>query len=322
MNFLAKSLLTLTHQAGGILGPEMYVSPQGLSKYGAIVKDPSYYLAKADKDNWDKCSKTIAKFVPSGTPVMEYGPGDDGTVQKTARLVQALDSRGYTGVDLSSSALDQALEAITKIKGDIETTRLETDFWDDTFPNALDPTLSFFAGGSIENLEIPVQEMPPEQVLTKNLSKLARRTSRGWLLISIDAYSDDFPVEWYLKAYSSSVHESFNLGVFERMKTELNAEIDLDGFYYSPEFHHPSGAILHMAYAKRSQEIKVGSKRICIREGMGFHLQNSFRFTEKFFLDCAESAGLKSVNVWNHPSTSMQLHLLQDVVSVREAYGT
>lgn len=312
MDFRKKAFLTLTGKSGGILGPEMYVRPEGISAYGRVTEEASYYLVGADRDNWDVCAKDICHFVPQGSPVMEYGPGGEETVRKAKRVINALNSASYTGVDISQSSIDDAIGAIKSIKDDIEAIGVLKDFWDQEFPISEEATLAFFAGGSIENLDVPRMSTPPRKELTTTLETLGRRTHGGWLLISIDSLQEDIEPQAYIKAYSGPANAEFNLGVFHRMKEELKIDIDPNGFEYKPEFHKPSGAIMHMAYATKDQSFLFDGCLVEINRGDAFHLQNSFRFTEKLFIECANEASLTVLKVWKHPHASMQLYLLKD----------
>jgi uncharacterized SAM-dependent methyltransferase len=312
MDFKAKSFLTLTHEAGGILGSEMYVRPEGISAYEKVTEDNSYYLVKADRDNWKACAKDISNFVPTGTPVMEYGPGGEEALRKVKNVIRVLNSNHYTGVDVSQTSINDALQAIKSIKADIETIGLLQNYWDQDFPISEHPTLAFFAGGSIENLDVPLLEAPPQKELTDTLSILARRTHGGWLLISFDSLQENVSTDAYVRAYSGPANAVFNLGVFYRMKEELKIDIDPTWFKYTPCFHKPSGAVMHMACATKDQQFLFNGKNIHIHCGESFHLQNSFRFSEDFFAHCSELAGLKIIKTWKHPHTSMQLCLLQD----------
>jgi len=311
MDFKTKSYLTLTRQRSGILGAEMYVLPQGLEAYGRAIHNPAYYPAEADKDNWQACAREIIKYVPKGTPTMEYGPGDYETTQKTGKVVKALNSARYVGVDLSKSSLNQALRAIIAIKSDIEAVGLEHDFWSEDFPISDKPTLAFIAGGSIGNFEVPILKSPPHRKLTDVLSTLVDRTNGGWLLVSADMLQSDRSPQFYENAYAGPEHAVFNLSVFHRMRQELGINIDPDGFDYKPEFNPASGAVQHMAYANKPQIIDFNGTKIDVKKGDAFHLQNSFRFTESFFNQCVADAGLVAEKVWKHPVATMSLHLLR-----------
>lgn len=311
MDFRTKSYLTLTKQKEGILGAEMYILPQGLAAYGHVVHDANYYLAGADKDNWRVCAREILGYVPEGTPAMEYGTGDAETAQKAGDVVKALNSSRYTGVDLSKISLEQALRTISSLKQGIETIGLETDFWAKDFPVSDKPTLALFAGGAIENFEVAILNEPPRHQLTSALSTLADRTNGGWILVSADMWLPNHSANYYEKAYSGPDHSIFNLSVFQRMKEELDLDIDPEGFSYCPSFNAASGAVQHMAYANKSQSFCFDSEQIRIKEGDAFLLQNSFRFTEKLFSTCVADAELVTEKVWTHPVSTMHLHLLR-----------
>lgn len=309
MDFKTRAYLTLTKQSGGLLGAEMYVD--SLDAFSAVVKDPSYYVADADSENWAACAQDIADLIPEGTPAVEYGPGGTNMYKKTLNVVEALRSKKYTGIDVNKTSLDQALQAILHLKRDIEGVGINRNFWEDDFPIADKASLAMIAGCSIENLEAPLINFPPRKELVQVLKALGRRTNGGWLLISADALDVGHSLEEYLHAYRGTAHSAFNLGVFDRIKRAFARDLDVAGFSYRAEFHEPSGAILHMAYATKDQIITFCGERLPIFEGDAFHLQNSFRFTEKFFMDCVEESRMKTLKIWRHPKTSMQLYLLR-----------
>ncbi len=311
MDFRTKSYLTLTKRREGLLGPEMYILPEGLMAYSRAIHDPDYYLAESDKDNWKACVSDLADYIPCGTPTMEYGTGDAETVQKTARVIKLLESSHYTAVDLSKTSLEMALQTITSIKKDIEAVGLEIDFWAEDFPLSNYPTLALFSGGSIANFDIPVQDSPPFQHLSEAFSILGSRTNGGWVLLSVDMWDLNRDANYYEKAYFGPDHSLFNLSIFSRMRRELDTNIDPEGFRYFALFNNNSGAIQHMACATKSQKFLFDGEKISIVEGETFLLQNSFRFKEELFERCVERADLAIQKVWKHPGSTMRLYLLR-----------
>lgn len=317
MDFRTRAYLTLTKQSGGLLGAEMYVD--SLAAFSAVVKEPSYYVADADSENWAACALDIASLIPEGTPAVEYGPGGTNMYKKTLDVIEALRSKKYTGIDVNKASLDQALQAILNLKRDIEGVGINKNFWEDDFPIADKPSLAMIAGCSIENLEAPIISFPPRKELVQVLRALGHRTNGGWLLISADALDLGHSPEDYLHAYRGEAHSTFNLGVFDRIKRNFARDLDVSGFSYRAEFHEPSGAILHMAYATKDQTFTFCGEQLHILKEDAFHLQNSFRFTEKFFAECTQEAGMSTLRVWRHPTTSMQLYLLKAAVEVGQA---
>lgn len=312
MDFKTKSLLTLTQQAGGILGQDLFLTQHALEIYGKIVEhDSNYYMARSDLHLWTTCAEQIQDYVPQGVRCIEFGPGDAKTVLKTSAIIGSLKSPTYQAVDINRNSVDQALKTVTALYQDIQAIGEEADIWQDPCLATPAPSLGIYAGGSIGNVDGTLSSIP-EPKLTLALKTLINRAGRGWLLMSVDMWLNERSPFSYVSAYQGPLHSSFNLAIFDKMGDDFGLPIGAQDFDYDASFCAQSGAVQRKAIVKRAKNFDFAGQTIALQLGDRLHIDNSVKFKPETIEDCAGKAGLRIVKFWQHPETSMRLYLLKD----------
>jgi uncharacterized SAM-dependent methyltransferase len=101
-----------------------------------------------------------------------------------------------------------------------------------------------------------------------------------------------------------------------RMAEELPfAGFDPYALEYDPLWIAESSQLAHTAIATKDMRVTVQSDHwagtIEIPGGRRFHLKNSFKYRDEFFISCARDAGFAMVEIVTHADKPMRLMLLR-----------
>jgi uncharacterized SAM-dependent methyltransferase len=266
-----------------------------------------YYIPAADRALLLDNLEDISDQIPIGTPFVDLGPGSMTAIrEKSLPLLRAIGAKDYCPIDMSQAFLDDAEAALTPYG--LRVSPRQEDFFAPTEQTGLeDPSLAYFSSSNISNLTGPISKTAPTDQLTKALSKLAHRSHDGWLLISFDSNQDG---AWLQRMYGAPVHRLFGANVFHRMAEELPMQdFDPSEFIYHPVWNAPAGQLAHTVSATKSQNFSLAGQRFQIRCGDRLHLNNSYKYPESLFEQCATRAGLHVWSRWQQ-DTPMRLYLL------------
>lgn len=321
--FLIDSIALLQHKRVSHMGEHQYVN------HGAMRGDfpmsgtlgwqryendcPSYYIPGCEKELIKQAAAELGNFLEPGTPLVDFGPGTLAAVEaKSLLLASALQSRIYAPVDASLTFCHEAGGLVQRdLPGITICPCIENFFSDDAKPAIDIPALGFLGGTTIANIEAPLCCRKPTAALISTLKTLGRIAGKGWLLVSTDSNQDEAE-----NKATYSENGLFEINTFDRMAYELPISgLDPTGIIYEPVWVKESGQLAHSALAVKDMSVSVEAREfsgvIQIRRGERFHLKNSFRFTDEYFLSCVEQAGLCNLRIWRHSQRPLQLFLLK-----------
>ena len=116
----------------------------------------------------------------------------------------------------------------------------------------------------------------------------------GAFLIGVDLKKDpDILNDAYNDA--AGVTAKFNLNLLRRMKRELNADLDPDGFEHLAYYNEKAGRIEMHLKSCGAQDIRIGDRRFSFDDGETIHTENSYKYHVDEFTALAEKAGFKKV---------------------------
>ena len=319
MMFLTASIDWFLGRRSSHMGADQYVAHAGVRDGRPTSGALLWTQAEAERSAADgnmvsaetrllkKVVKEIGNYVPSGTSVVELGPGTVVAFRnKTLPIVHELGSQTCILVDESNAFLDKILTSSVLGHG-FEIKSVVDDFFenDEAYFNGQALVCSF--GSTIGNIIHPVSHALPEQALVASLSKLACAANNGWLLIGFDSDQDSESVKNYF-----SKHALFQLNIFDRMAVELPIEGNFDSktFGYEAEWIATSGQLAHIAVVNRDMNFKLGGRNISLKAGHRLHIKNSYKFMPEFFEKCCRLAGLEVVEAWADNS-SAKIYLLK-----------
>jgi uncharacterized SAM-dependent methyltransferase len=321
--FLIDSVALLQHKRSSHMGAHQYADHSamrgGFAMSGALgwkryEKDcPGYYILRCENDLIGSVSTDIGEYLEQGTSLIDLGTGTLEAVRsKSLPLAKALHSNTYVPIDNSLKFCSEAGSVIREALPDTAVEPCIENFFADDVEPALDvPALGFLGGITIANIEAPLSATKPTAQLVQSLKNIARITGGGWLLLSTDANQSEIENK---AMYSEN--GLFEINTFDRMAHELPLTgLDPKGIVYEPVWIKESGQLGHTGVAVKDMNLSFNASEytgnIRIKTGDRFHLKNSFKYTDEYFLSCAAQAGYEPLKVWTHPEKPLRLFLLK-----------
>ena len=303
--FLHEALAGLS-QAPRSLPCKYLYDAQGSELFEAICETRDYYVTRADLALHDAHLEEISRLIGPDAHVIEFG---SGAGLKTRHLLEALDSpRAYTPIEISAAALSASAAELKQRFPELEIRTVRADY---TLPTddhelVLDPPprrrVIYFPGSTISNFE--------HQEARDFLARLGRIIGPdGGVLIGVDLLK---PEQQLIRAYDDAdgVTARFNLNLLHRMVRELDAVIDIDAFEHEARFNPDKGRIEMHLVARRDTAISLDGQRFVLAPGESIHTENSHKYSIDGFRALAESAGLRSEQVWTDPDDLFSMHWL------------
>lgn len=322
-NFLLDSVALLQGKRSSHMGIHQFADHQatrnGKPMSGAALwqeiehNHKAYYIPGIEREMIAAVASQVKDYVPEGTPFVDLGPGTLKTVaEKSLPFVRAVQSETYIPIDTSLKFCSEAGSVIQQHvpRADVVPC-FENFFSDDAGPACDRPALAFLGGITIANIEAPLSKQPPRTQLVRHLKNLARITNGGWLMASTDANQDE--AENRAMYFENALLEVNHLF---RMAEELPfTGFDPYAFEYDPFWIAESSQLAHTALAAKDMTVTVQSPwwsgSIEIKAETRFHLKNSFKYRDRFFKACADSAGFTVIRKWKHHRKPMRLFLLR-----------
>jgi len=132
----------------------------------------------------------------------------------------------------------------------------------------------------------------------------------GAVLIGVDLMKSK---EQLIAAYDDSEGRTaaFNLNLLERIKRELNAELEIDAFAHEARFNPGENRVEMHLVVNRPTRIQIENQKFEFAAGDSIHTESSHKYSVSDFRDLAHRAGLKSVKVWKDPDGLFSMHWLE-----------
>ena len=277
-------------------GSELFEEITRLNAYSPTRTEIGILAARAGE---------IAARTKPGSVMIEYGSGSS---RKTELLLEKMSSlAAYVPIDVSASALQDAVERLRHRFPALEVAPIEGDFRAELkLPTHLAnaPRIGFFPGSTIGNFETS----EACSLLTAMATSLGSGAS---LIIGVDLEKD---VARLQRAYDDEegVTAAFNLNVLARINRELDGRIDLDQFAHRAVWNAAESRMEMHLVSWIDQDLIVGDRHFPIKAGETIHTENSYKFTEAGFAALAERAGWRIGDSWISADPAFAVFLLQD----------
>ncbi len=280
-----------------------FYDARGSDLFEQITDLPEYYPTRTEIGILRAHARDICAALAPDSALIEYGSGSS---IKTEILLAAGDFAAYAPIDISPSALEGAAK---RLRGRFPNLRIEpvvADFVGDVvLPDALDglPRTGFFPGSTIGNFS------PPEARAL--LRRMARQLGPGArLVIGVDLRkSADILVPAYDDA--QGVTAAFNLNLLARLRNELDAAVDLDGFAHRAVWNARDSRIEMHLVAKHPQSIVVAGHEFHFAAGETIHTENSCKYGREDFDDLARSAGWRPLDLYADAGNLFTVRVLE-----------
>jgi dimethylhistidine N-methyltransferase len=284
------------------IAPKYFYDERGSQLFDAICTLPEYYLTRTEMGILEFCANEVARLMGPDCTLIEFG---SGASRKIRLLLETLRPRCYLGVDISRDFLIQSVRRLAADYPWLEVHAACADFsLELELPQAAASgrRLVFFPGSTIGNFE-PYEAL----AFLQRLRRLMHPD--GALLIGVDLKKDPQILH---DAYNDwqGVTAAFNLNLLERLRRELGAELDLDGFRHRAFYNAAHGRIEMHLVSRRAQEIRILGRRFGFESGECVHTENSYKYTVEEFRALARRAGRWPARVWRDVGGLFSVHYL------------
>ncbi len=260
-----------------------FYDARGSDLFEEITRLPEYYPTRVETGILDRCGSSLLADVRDGATLVEFGSGSSA---KTELLLRDGRIAAYVPIDVSPTAL---ADAATRLRGrfpGLDVQPLVADFTGDLRLPPLrrgSQAIGFFPGSTIGNFP-PVEAA----ILLRRMADLLGPNGR--LVIGVDLQKDR---KRMVAAYddAAGTTAAFNLNLLVRMRRELGARIDIDGFAHRALYNETANRIeMHLA-SLRAQRIEVAGETFDLDPGETIHTENSYKYTPEGFAELAGVAG-------------------------------
>jgi L-histidine Nalpha-methyltransferase len=286
------------------LPPKYFYDARGSELFEEITRLPEYYQTRTEAALLRRYAAEIGRAAHADT-LLELGSGSS---EKTRLLLDALagDSRlsAYVPVDVSPSALEQAVDALRDDYPDLRVHGAVADF-DRHLADLPAPgrRLVAFLGGTIGNLD--------EDGRHRFLTDLASGLHPGeTLLLGLDQVKDPARL---VAAYddAAGVTAEFNRNVLHVLNRELDADFDVAAFDHVATWNAERERIEIRLRASRAMTVRVAALDLVVafERGEAMLTELSCKFRRSRAEAELAAAGLTLERWWTDPDEDYALAL-------------
>ncbi|HUI13181.1 MAG TPA: L-histidine N(alpha)-methyltransferase [Xanthobacteraceae bacterium] len=274
------------------LPPKYFYDGLGSQLFERITELPEYYPTRCEMRILREQGADIAKLVPKGAALVEFGSGSSKKARILLRALPPL--AAYVPVDICGEMIEQEAR---ELRPDFPGLKVLPVTADITRKFVLpQPALTapvragFFPGSTIGNFE------PHEAAAF--LRNAARILGAGaTLIVGADLIK---PAEVLNAAYNDAagVTARFNLNLLVRINRELRGTFKLDTFEHHAFYNRERNRVeMHLASLKR-QKVKVAGESVDFRAGETIHTENSYKYSVDSLGALARGAGWQPAAAW------------------------
>ena len=285
--------------------PKFFYDERGSELFDRICELPEYYQTRTEMAILSRALPELVTLIGTECTLVELG---SGASKKVRLLLEELRPSGYVGVDISKEFLLVSTETLAHDYPWLEvhavcvdfSTGLEIPFCDVDAHN-----VAFFPGSSIGNFD-------PDDA-TRLLSDVAGMLGPGGhLLIGVDLKKD---VKVLNAAYddAAGITAAFNLNLLQRIKTELDSDLNPATFEHYAFYNPIAGRIEMHLISRLHQEVRIEGQSFAFEPGEGIHTESSYKYTVKGFAELAARAGFRQQQVWLDDQALFSVQLLEYV---------
>lgn len=298
----ARSGLTSTPKV--LRGPQWLYDARGSELFEQITALPEYYPFTAEREALAGCAAEIARTAAADT-LVELGSGSSS---KTPVLLDALHRTGllrrYVPVDVSASALEDAVPGLVGAYPELEVHGVVGDFTRDlrSVPRG-GRRLVALLGGTIGNFE------PSDRRVFLQALADALEPGEGFL-VGTDLVKDE---ETLVRAYddASGTTAAFELNALTVLNRVLGADFDVDGFEYVAAWVPQNSRIEMRVRARRPMTVTVPVLDLVVdfAEGEEMRTEISTKFTRERIREELAAAGFSHDGWFTDPQDRFALSL-------------
>lgn len=287
-----------------IIPPKFFYDAHGSHLFDLICTTPEYYPTRTEISILERYGAEMAHMIGTSCVLIELG---SGSAIKTPLLLQHLSEDAvYIPIDICEPHLLQNTQRLKMIFPALTMQPLCADYHQLSIHGIKRHVgkrqVVFFPGSTIGNCT-------PEDAV-QLLRKVANLVgSDGALLIGVDCKkSSDVLNAAYNDANGYTAE--FNLNLLARMRRELGARIDSDGFAHYAYYNAILGRVEMHLISQCEQNIYLGNESFQFSEGETIHTENSYKYIAQEFQQLARKAGWFPKMLWADSDGLFNVHYL------------
>ncbi|MDD5035112.1 MAG: L-histidine N(alpha)-methyltransferase [Methylococcaceae bacterium] len=285
------------------LHPKLFYDEIGSQIFERICEQPEYYLPEVERGIFETHAREMIACLGENCHIIEPGAGSS---KKIRFLLDRIRPSLYAPMDISAEHL---LTSAQKLARDYPVLPIHAICVDHTKPYRLPAEIPghnrvfFYPGSSLGNFD-------PVDAIHFLRDIRGKAGEDGGLMIGIDTKK---PPEILNRAYNDAAGATaaFNLNLLQRIKSELDADVDVESFYHHAFYNERLGRIEMHLYSRCKQKIRVNGSAFQIEAGESIHTENSYKYTVEEFQALAREAGWKSDRVWLDDKQYFSVHFLR-----------
>ena len=275
---------------------------EGSRLFAAICEQPEYSLTRTEIALLNQQAEAISASLGSGV-LVEFGIGN---AHKVSPLLKALNSDLFVGLDISRTALRDALEGLGREHP--KSTMLgiccdHSQLTDLPLHPLLDGQrrIGFFPGSSLGNFS--------GDNAVALLQRFRRLLNGGPLLLGLDQPRSPTLLE---AAYNDAagVSAAFAQNLLTRLNRELQGDIDVSRFQYRARWQSSQSRIEMALVSQCSQTITLAGQRWHFDADEVWITEHSVKYSPAAAEELALRAGWRIQQRWHDENDHVSLHLL------------
>ncbi len=302
-NFLDDTLVGLRSDPKTLM-PQYLYDAHGAKLFEDICETEEYYITRTEKALLDSIGDELAGLAGKNVRLVEFGMGKGDKARKLLRQLE--DPYGFVGIDISLQQLKGAISAIAKDFPKLEIGGICADFFNlPTLPQSPSANydVGFFPGSTIGNFA-PAQQ---KDLLASMRCALSPKAN---LIIGVDLPKSP---EVLHAAYDDAqgVTAAFSINLLRRIKRELSAEVDIEGFKHEATYKPQDSKMEICLRSLKQQTISIGEHSFPIRAGEAIYTEHAYKFTPAQFQARAREAGWRPRKFWCDENNLFSIHWLE-----------
>jgi len=264
----------------------------GSQLFERITEQPEYYPTRCEMKILRDHAADIAKLIPQGAALVEFGSGSSKKARILLRAAPKL--AAYVPVDICREMIEQEAAELRPDFPQVKVLPVTADICEPfELPDEAKTAparIGFFPGSTIGNFE------PHEaSAFLRNAANILGPGAT--LVIGVDLIKS---AEVLNAAYNDTagVTAKFNLNLLTRINRELGGTFRIDSFehhaFYNRERHRIE---MHLASLKR-QKVKVAGETFDFRAGETIHTENSYKYSIESLAALARGVGWLPAAAW------------------------
>jgi dimethylhistidine N-methyltransferase len=285
---------------------KFFYDRKGSQLFDLICEAPEYYVTRTELGIIEDIQSEVRSIISSGVSVIEYGCGSS---LKIRALLSALSEPAeYIAIEISKSHLITTATQIALDYPDLSVGGICADFsqlveWPQQAKKNQLKRLAFFPGSTIGN------QTPQEA--GKFLKDIRHMLGdEGKLIIGVDLKKD---VDVLTRAYNDvgGYTADFNLNLLHRIKSELNADLDISTFSHNAFYNEQAGRVEMHLVSQLKQVIQIDEIEFSFEAGESIHTENSYKYSQIEFTDLAAKSGFDLLKSWSDRSNYFAVYCMQ-----------